>query len=81
MKPLLSIFHTKPKDWSGCMPMSAAERMARYSPRYAAEMQDRENTGAAPPRVRIVEGRPVLVALPGRPNLLPKDQAEEPAKQ
>ena len=77
MKPLLSIFHTRPKDWRGCTPLSAAERMARYSQRYAAEIQERENAGAAPPRVRIVDGRPVLVALPGRPNALPKNTTEE----
>lgn len=59
--------------WTGCTPPTAAERMAAYSPRHAAELQTRENAGAAPPKVRIVAGRPVLVALDGAPNPLPKD--------
>ncbi|MGC1550746.1 MAG: hypothetical protein WA777_19665 [Rhodanobacter sp.] len=48
--------------------------MARYSPRYAAEMQHRENAGAGVARVRVVDGRTMLVALPGRVNILPKDR-------
>lgn len=75
----LSIFRTKPHKWDGCTPPTAAERMAQYSKRHAADMQARANAGAAPPKVRIVDGRPVLVALPGRPNPLPKDQIEETA--
>lgn len=75
MGALLSIFHTKPKSMAGCMPPSAAERTARYSPRYASEIQARENEGAAAPRMRVIDGRPVLVALDGKPNPLPKDYA------
>jgi len=74
MKPLISIFHTRRQSFAGCNQPTAAERMARYSQRYAEEMQQRENAGAAAPRVRLVDGRPVLVALDGRPNPLPKDQ-------
>lgn len=58
-----------------CRPLSAAERMAIHSQRRAQEMQERENEGAAPPRVRFIEGRPVLVALDGKPNDLPKDKS------
>lgn len=72
MNPL-AIFRTKPHRFTGCTPLTAAERMARYSAAHAQRMQDRENAGAAPPKVRLVEGRPVLVALDGRPNPLPKD--------
>ena len=62
-----------PRDrWAQCHQPSAAERMARYSSRHAADMQQRQNAGAAAPRVRLVDGRPVLVALDGRPNVLPK---------
>jgi len=75
MIPLLSIFHTRRAPYAGCMPPTAAERMALYSARRAEEMQQRENAGAAAPRVRLVDGRPVLVALDGKPNVLPKDQA------
>lgn len=66
------LFATKPR-WTGCTPLSAAERMARYSAAHAQRMQDRENAGAAPPKVRLVDGRPVLVALDGHVNTLPKD--------
>lgn len=75
MIPLLSIFQTRRHSFAGCTPLSAAERMARYSHRHAQEIQQRENEGAAAPRVRLVDGRPVLVALEGKPNALPKDQA------
>jgi len=54
-----------------CRPLSAAERMALHSHRRAKEMQVRENEGAAPPRVRFIDGRPVLVALDGQVNPLP----------
>lgn len=54
-----------------CRPLSAAERMAIHSQRRAQEMQDRENEGAAAPRIRLIDGRPVLLALAGRPNELP----------
>lgn len=53
-----------------CRPLSPAERMAQYSARHAAEIQQRENEGAAPARMRLVDGRPVLIALDGKPNLL-----------
>jgi len=59
--------------WTGCTPPTAAERMAAYSLRHAAELRARENAGVAVPKARIVAGRPVLVALEGAPNLLPKD--------
>ena len=75
MNALLAIFSTKRASWSGCRPLSAIERMARYSQRHAQDMQQRENAGAAPPKVRVIYGREVLVALPGRVNPLPKDQA------
>ena len=58
-----------------CRPLSAAERMAIHSQRRAHEIQQRENEGVAPARVRLIEGRPVLVALVGTPNDLPKDKA------
>ena len=66
-----ALFASRPR-WTGCTPPSAAERMARYSQRYAAEMQARENAGAAAPKVRLIDGRAVLIALPGKPNALPK---------
>lgn len=75
MNALLSLFATRPASWSGCRPPSPAERMARYSARHAAEIQQRENAGAAAPKARLVDGRPVLIALPGRVNPLPKDRA------
>lgn len=75
MNALLAFFHTKPKSWEGCRPPTAAERMARYSLRHAADMQMRENAGAGVARVRVVDGRTVLVALPGRVNPLPKDES------
>lgn len=55
-----------------CRPLSAAERMAMHSQRRAQEIQERENEGAAAPRVRIIQGRPVLIALHGNVNQLPK---------
>lgn len=58
-----------------CRALSPAERMAQYSARYASEMQQRENEGAAPARARLVDGRPVLIALDGRVNQLPKDNS------
>lgn len=76
MNPL-AIFHTRRKSFAGCTPLSAAERMARYSQRHAQEMQARENAGASAPRMRLVNGRTVLIALPGHPNPLPKDQTGE----
>ena len=75
MHALIPLFRTRAHKFTGCTPLSAAERMARYSQRYAEDMQQRENAGAALPKARIVDGRPVLVALPGRVNPLPKDQA------
>jgi hypothetical protein len=57
-----------------CRPLSAAERMVIHSQRRAQEIQDRENEGAAAPRVRIIQGRPVLIALSGSVNQLPKDK-------
>lgn len=58
-----------PRDrWAQCHQPSAAERMERYSHRHAADMQARANAGAAPPKVRLVDGHPVLLALPGKPN-------------
>jgi hypothetical protein len=48
--------------------------MEHYSRRHADEMRQRENLGAAHPKARIVDGRPVLVALPGKVNPLPKEQ-------
>jgi hypothetical protein len=73
MIPLLAIFGTRRKSFDGCTPLTAAERMARFSLRRAEEIQQRENAGAAAPRVRLVDGRPVLLALDGKPNALPKD--------
>lgn len=74
MSALFSIFRTRTgwfsgdTRWTGCTPPTAAERMAHYSQRHAADMQARENAGAAAPRVKLVDGKPVLVALPGRVN-------------
>jgi len=75
------LFAPRPR-WTGCTPPSAADRMALYSQRYAEEMRLRENAGAAPPKVRLVDGRPVLLALLGRVNPLPKkdDSAAESAE-
>jgi len=76
MSALFSIFRTRARlfsgenCWTGCTPPTAAERMAHYSQRHAADMQARENAGAAAPRVRLVNGKPVLVALPGRVNTI-----------
>jgi hypothetical protein len=81
MKPLLSIFHTRRQSFHGCDQPTEAERMARYSARHAEEMQQRENAGAAAPRVRLVDGRPVLIALDGKPNALPKDQQKSEDQQ
>ena len=78
MNPL-AIFRTKPALWAGCTPLTSAERMARYSAAHAQRMQDRENAGAAPPKVRLVDGRTVLVALDGKPNTIPKDAKERAA--
>lgn len=75
MHALIPIIRTRRASWAGCRPLTAAERMAQYSRRHAAEMQARENAGAAAPKVRLVDGRPVLVALPGRVNALPKGDA------
>lgn len=75
MHALIPFFRTKAHKFTGCTPPSAADRMARYSLRHAEDVRQRENAGAAAPKVRIVDGRPVLVALPGRVNPLPKDQA------
>lgn len=71
MNALLSIFRTRPHRFTGCTPPSAVERMARYSQRHADDMRQRENAGAAAPRTRLVAGRVVLLALPGRVNTLP----------
>lgn len=57
-----------------CRPLSAIERMALYSQRRASEMRERENEGAAYVRARLINGRPVLIALPGNVNQLPKDK-------
>lgn len=75
MHALIPFFRTKAHSFAGCRPLTAAERMARYSQRHADDMQQRENAGAAAPKVRIIDGRQVLVALPGRVNPLPKDHA------
>jgi hypothetical protein len=75
MNPLIAFFRTKPGSWKGCRPLSAAERMARYSLRHAEDMQQRENAGAGLTRVRVIDGRVVMIALPGRVNTLPKDRA------
>lgn len=72
----LNIFATRPGwfspegRWTGCTPPTAAQRMAIHSERRAAEMAEREALGAAAPRVRLVDGRPVLIALPGTVNAL-----------
>ena len=75
MNALLSIFRTRRYSWAGCTPPSAAERMAGYSARRAADIQARENASVAAPRVRNVDGRTVLIAFPARLNPLPKDHA------
>ncbi len=77
MKLALSLIRTRPSTFKGCTPPTPAERMARVSPRHAEEMRLRENAGAAAPRVRIVDGRAVMVALPGSVNALPKDAKAE----
>lgn len=74
MSILASLFFPRSR-WAQCHQPSAAERMARYSKRHAADMQQRENAGVGAPKVRMVDGRPVLVALPGRVNPLPKVHA------
>ncbi|PMQ04200.1 hypothetical protein DyAD56_16045 [Dyella sp. AD56] len=71
---LFSIFRTRRGEWTGCTPPSAAERMALYSPRHAAEIQARENAGTAAPRFTLHNGRPVLVAFPTRLNPVPKEK-------
>lgn len=71
MNVLRAFFHTKPRSWAGCTPPSPADRMARYSLRHAEDMQRRANLGAGIPAARAVEGRLVLLALPGRVNQLP----------
>ena len=68
---MLSIFRTRSRNWTGCTPPSAAERMARYSHRHAADMQARANASAAAPRTRLVDGKTVMIALPGHVNTLP----------
>lgn len=75
MNALRSIFRPRRDRMTGCTPPTAAERMAAYSARYAEEMRQRENAGAALPKVCFVDGRPALVALDGHPNALPKDRA------
>lgn len=70
----LQLFRTKHKHMDGCWPLSKSERMARYSERYAEEMRLRENAAAAAPKVRMIDGRKVLVALDGRINLIPKEK-------
>ncbi len=70
MNPMISFFRTKPNSWQGCRSLSAAERMAQYSQRRAAEIQQRENAGAGNPRVQLRGGRLVLIALSGRMNHL-----------
>lgn len=79
MNALLTIIRTQKDRWQGCRPLSPAERMARYSLRHSQDMQQRENEGAGMPRVRVVDGHQVLVALPGRVNALPKAEADEAA--
>jgi hypothetical protein len=77
MSALLSFFRTKQHSWSGCRPLTAAERMARYSPPTAEQMQQRENAGAAAPKAKLVDGGVVLVALPGRVNRMPNQLPNE----
>lgn len=73
-----NIFATRPRlfgrggRWTGCTPPTAAERMAIHSERRAAEIAQRELLGVAPPRVRLVDGRVTLLALPGAVNEIPK---------
>lgn len=74
MNPLRHLLRHVDRRAESCRPLSAAERMALYSRRHAQEIQERENEGAAAPRVRLINGRPVLVALDGKPNDLPKDK-------
>lgn len=74
MAALFSIFKTRRGEWAGCMPPTAAERMAHVNARLASEMQERENAGVAKPQVAFVDGRPTLVAFPTRLNTLPKDK-------
>ncbi|QAU22859.1 hypothetical protein EO087_01710 [Dyella sp. M7H15-1] len=70
----LPIFHTHHRRMDGCTPPTPAERMARYSGRYAAEIRQRENQSVAPPRARVIDGRLVLIALDDQPT--PKANAE-----
>lgn len=87
MTALRNIFGTRARfgsragRWAGCTPLSPAERMAQYSERHAAEMNERAALGAAAPRVRLVDGRPTLVALPGRVNALPKAKDTQPEEK
>lgn len=81
MNALIRFFRTKPGSWDGCRPLTAAERMARYSVRHAEDMRQRENAGAGLTRVRVVEDRLVLVALPGRVNHLPNRLPDESASE
>lgn len=71
MNALLTFFHPKPKSWIGCRPLSAAERVERYSLRHAEDMRQRENEGAGFPRVQLRGDRMVLVALRGSVNVIP----------
>lgn len=77
MNALLRVFSARPHSFAGCTPPSPADRMARYSARYAADMRARDNAGAAPPRVRVVAGREVVVSLPGHVNRLPNQGVDE----
>lgn len=72
MNALIQFFRPA-RTWNDLRPLSPSERMAQYSARHANEMRQRENESAGLPRVRLVDGKPVLVALPGRVNPLPKD--------
>lgn len=80
MNGCLNIFATRPRlfgrggRWTGCTPPTAAQRMAIHSERRAAEIQQREVLGVGLPRIRLVDGRPVLMALPGAVNALPSDR-------
>jgi hypothetical protein len=75
MNPLRHLLTRVDQRAESCRPLSAAERMAIHSQRRAQEIQERENEGAAAPRVRLINGRLVLVALDGKPNDLPKDKS------
>lgn len=77
MNALLSLFRSRAHSFAGCTPLLPSERMARYSLRHAADMRERENAGAAPPRVRVVDGREVVVSLRGRVNHLPNQEPDE----